>query len=297
MMGKRVRSRKLGGWTQTAVVLLIALALVLTGCATTGVNKGDINLISVDQEVQMGRDFAAEIAKTYPLLKDPEINAYFQKLGEKLARASDWPDLQYHFQVVNTADVNAFAIPGGWVYIHRGLIERADNLSEVACVMGHEIGHVVARHGTELMTKQYGIALVTQLILGQNPKMWEKIAAQLFTTAGVLHYSRKHELEADRLGVRYAYKAGFNPNGMVTFFEKLQALQKREPSLIEVWFSTHPPTSERIKQAKAQIARLSLGPNLITDEPSFHQIQKKLKALPPVKTLGEIEKNRKGKKG
>ncbi|NOZ56077.1 MAG: M48 family metalloprotease [Calditrichaeota bacterium] len=278
-------------------VLATATGLLLSGCATTGVNKGDINLISVDQEIQMGRDFAAQIAKTYPLLKDEGINAYFQRLGEQIAKQSDWPDLQYHFQVVNTADVNAFAIPGGWVYIHRGLIERADNLSEVACVVGHEIGHVVARHGTELMTKQYGIALVTQLILGQNPALWEKIAAQLFTTAGVLHYSRKHELEADRLGIRYAYRAGYDPNGMVTFFEKLQALQKHEPSLIEVWFSTHPPTSERIKQAEKLIAELPAKPGLKKDEPSFHAIQKKLKALPKAKTLQEIQKEKEAKEG
>ncbi len=282
MLGK---GRRWPGW-------FVAVWLV-AGCATTGVNKGDINLISVDQEIQMGRDFAAQIAKTYPLLKDKEINAYFQRLGEQIAKNSDWPDLTYHFQVVNTADVNAFAIPGGWVYIHRGLIERADNLSEVACVVGHEIGHVVARHGTELMTKQYGIALVTQLILGQNPALWEKIAAQLFTTAGVLHYSRKHELEADRLGIRYAYRAGYDPNGMVTFFEKLEALQKHEPSLIEVWFSTHPPTSERIKQAEKLIAELPAKPGLKKDEPSFHTIQTKLRALPKAKTLQEIEKEKK----
>ncbi len=278
-------------------VLATATGLLLSGCATTGVNKGDINLISVDQEIRMGRDFAAQIAKTYPLLEDKEINAYFQRLGEQIAKQSDWPDLQYHFQVVNTADVNAFAIPGGWVYIHRGLIERADNLSEVACVVGHEIGHVVARHGTELMTKQYGIALVTQLILGQNPALWEKIAAQLFTTAGVLHYSRKHELEADRLGICYAYRAGYDPNGMVTFFEKLQALQKHEPSLIEVWFSTHPPTSERIKQAERLIAELPAKPGLKKDEPSFHAIQKKLKTLPKAKTLQEIQKEKEAKEG
>ncbi|MDZ7374832.1 MAG: M48 family metallopeptidase [candidate division KSB1 bacterium] len=262
-------------------------ALVALGCATTGVNKGDINLISVQQEVQMGQEFSREIARTYPILEDPEITAYFQRIGERIARSSDWPNLQYHFQVVNTADVNAFAIPGGWVYVHRGLIERADNVSEVACVMAHEIGHVVARHGTEMLTKQYGIAIVTQLVLGQNPKLWQKITAELFTTAGILAYSRKQEYEADELGVQYAYRSGYDPNGMVTFFEKLLQLQEREPSLLEVWFSTHPPTSERIQRAKGLITKLPPKTDFVRDDPEFLRLRERLRALPPAERLKE----------
>lgn len=273
-----------------AVALMAALA---AGCATTGVNKGDINLISVPQEIAMGEEFSKEIARTYPILDDPAITAYFQKIGESIARHSDWPDLKYHFQVVNTADVNAFAIPGGWIYVHRGLIERADNLSEVACVMAHEIGHVVARHGTEMLTKQYGIALVMQLVLGENPKLWQKIVADLFSTAGILAYSRKQEYEADDLGVQYAYRAGYDPNGMVTFFQKLLELQQREPSLLEVWFSTHPPTSERIERARANIAKLPPKPDLIVEDSEFEAIQARLRGLPAPKTIRDIEKERK----
>jgi len=285
-----VRRRRQSWWW--AVIPAALAAGLLVGCATTGINKGDINLISVQQEIEMGRQFAREIAQTYPILDDPVVTAYFQRLGERIARVSDWPDLQYHFQVVNTADVNAFAIPGGWVYVHRGLIERADNLSEVACVMAHEIGHVVARHGTETLTKQYGLAIITQLVLGQNPKLWQKIVADLFTTAGILAYSRKQEFEADELGVRYAYRAGFDPNGMVTFFEKLLEMQKREPGLLEVWFSTHPPTRERIERAKANIAKLPPKPGLRKDEPAFAKIQRRLRGLPETGTLKEIEKGK-----
>jgi|YelNatPaOPRAMG01_1025707.scaffolds.fasta_scaffold00014_86 predicted Zn-dependent protease len=275
--------------TARAFWILTLAALWAAGCATTGVNKGDINLISVDQEIAMGQDFSREIAKTYPMLDDVEVTSYFQRLGERIARSSDWPDLQFHFQVVNTADVNAFAIPGGWVYVHRGLIERADNVSEVACVMAHEIGHVVARHGTETLTKQYGIAIVTQLVLGQNPKLWQKVVADLFTTAGILAYSRKQELEADDLGVRYAYRAGYDPNGMATFFEKLLQLQEREPTLLEVWFSTHPPTSQRIERVRAQIASLQLHPGLVKDDPEFLRVRDRIRAMPAVKTLRESQ--------
>ena len=279
----------------TVLLAAVAAGTFALKCATTGINKGDINLISVEQEIAMGRQFSQEIAKTYPLLDDPEVTRYFQRLGEKIARNSDWPDLEYHFQIVNTADVNAFAIPGGWIYIHRGLIERAGSLSEVACVISHEIGHVVARHGTEMLTKQYGIALLTQLILGRNPKLWQKITTELFTTAGILAYSRKHEFEADELGVRYAFLSGYDPNGMVSFFEKLLKLEKSEPSLIEVWFSTHPPTQDRIRRARANIARLPDRADLIEDEPDFHRIQQRLKRSPKARTLRQIEEEKQKK--
>jgi predicted Zn-dependent protease len=270
------------GWLKIAPWAISALflgAVMAAGCATSGINKGDLNFFSKNEEIELGRRFSEEIAQKYPLLEDREITDYFAQIGRRIAANSDWPDLEFHFYVVDSKEINAFAIPGGHVYLNRGLILRADNLSEVTGVLGHEISHVVARHGTEQLSKQYGFAIVAQLVLGENPAMWQKITAELFGTLGLLHYGRAAESEADRLGVRYVYKTGYDPQGMISFFEKLLALQKKQPGLLDKLFSTHPPTKERIEGVKAEIAKLPPRKDLVRDQPRFHQIQERLRSL------------------
>lgn len=260
-----------------ASLRVTVLAVLFFGCATSGVNKGDFNFFSKSDDVKLGNDFAQEIAKQFPLLPDNAVREYFTTIGRRIAANSDWPGLTYYFEVVNTEDINAFAIPGGHIYLNRGLILAADNLSEVAGVLGHEISHVVARHGTEQLTKQYGFSIVAALVLGQNPKMWEELLANLFGSLSMLHYGRKAESEADELGFRYLTRTGYNPAGMSGFFGKLLAMQKKQPGNFEKLFATHPPTQERIDHVNGLIAQVPVNPDWIVDEPRFHEIQEKIK--------------------
>lgn len=238
--------------------ILVSLS-IMSGCAMNpsagSVGGGGFNLVSVDEEKQLGDKFAVEIEKQYKVVNDPEVQAYIERVGKKLLTGVKKVEFPYTFKVVEDKSINAFAIPGGHTYVNTGLIKAADNEDELAAVMAHEINHVVARHSTRQMTKQYGYQLLTGLLLGTQGDI-AKMAADLFGKAGLLYYSREMESEADYLGVDTMYNAGYNPKGMVSFFEKLQSQAKSNPGSVAKFFSTHPPTQERIRDIQAEIAKL-----------------------------------------
>ena len=213
------RPARVSGWR--AAVLAFAASGVLSGCATVG----QINLISEEEELQMGARFAAELANELTFIEDPEIVGYVDDLGQSLARVSRRNHITYTFHVVDTDDVNAFAVPGGYLYVNRGLIEAAESEAELAGVLGHEIGHVVGKHSARQLSQQYGLALLAQLALGEDPGMLAQLTAQIVATGTITNYSRAMESEADAYGVQELYDAGIDPNGLATFFGKLEAMR------------------------------------------------------------------------
>ena len=267
----------------TQLTLWITLVLMtgsgFLGCAGT---ISDINIFSDAQEVQLGKQFSRQIEQDLKIYSDPTVTAYIAQLGQHLANHSQRQNITYHFKVVDTEVVNAFAIPGGYLYVNIGLIRAAENESELAGVIGHEIGHVVGKHGVKQMTRQLGLAAVAQLALGENESKLKQMVAGLAANGVLMKYGRDAEREADRYAVQEMYDAGIDPEGMATFFEKLLKLQKGKPSKLEQIFSTHPPTAERIAAVRARIAQLPRKPNLKSDSQRFHQIKKRLP--PPSKT-------------
>lgn len=233
--------------------IVIAVSLV-SGCATTQSSGiGGFNLISVEEEKQLGDKFAVEIEKQHKVVNDPEVQSYINRLGSKLVTGVRQVDFPYTFKVVEDKSINAFAVPGGHTYVNTGLIKAAESETELAAVMAHEINHVVARHSTRQMTQQYGYQLVVGLLLGNQGDL-AKVAADMFGKAGSLYYSRGMESEADALGVETMYKAGYNPQGMVTFFKKLETTGGGDPSKVAQFFSSHPNTSQRIADIQKEIA-------------------------------------------
>ncbi len=250
----------------------------LTSCATV---LSEVNIFSVEDEIKLGNLFSSEMEKELTLYtRDPVVTEYINELGQRLVLHSNRNKIAYHFKVVDAEAVNAFALPGGYVYVHLGLIRAAENESELAGVMGHEIGHVVGRHGAKQLTKQLGFAAVQQLVLGKDPNQLEKLAANVARTGTLMKYSRDAEREADAYAVQRMYDDGIDPEGVATFFETLRKLQKRQPGQLERFFSTHPPTDERIQNVRSQIARRPRKPNLRRDSLRFHEIKKR---LPPPK--------------
>jgi predicted Zn-dependent protease len=240
--------------------LLLTVAGLVLGCATTGVNKGDVNLVSLQEEWDLGNQLSADIAKQSKIVADPSVKAYITAMGEKILAAardeSDVAQLPWTFDVIDDPQVNAFNIPGGHVYFYSGLIAQAKSYPEVMGVMAHEVSHGIARHGTENMTKQYGIALVAGLVLGKNPATYQQILAQVLANGAIMKFSRAAEREADDLGVHFVYKAGVDPQGMVDFFQVLMSLQQSKPNAIEQFFASHPLTEDRIKDVSGRIAKL-----------------------------------------
>lgn len=255
---------------------LLLLAGFSSGCA---VNRSDIhgfNLISLDEEKQLGDKFVVEVEKQRVLVKDPDLQNFVNGLGKRLLTGVREVDFDYTFKVVKDENVNAFTIPGGHVYVNSGLIKAAGNESELAGVMAHEINHAVARHGTRQLTQQYGISLVSQLVLGQNPNVLAQLAASLFGQAGTMSYSRSMEDQADYLGVQTMYQAGYNPNGMLTFMKKLESIEQTNPGKLTQFFSSHPLTSERVRNVQTEISQLP--PKIFQENNAeFNRVRAKLK--------------------
>ena len=256
---------------------LIALIPLFFACASSGSKKGTLDLIDIDEELKIGEAISNEVNKRYKVIEDKEVTDYFQNIGRKIADNSDWTGLDYHFFVINISDILSFSLPGGYVYISRGFVERADNLSEVASILAHEIGHVVSRHGTERLVKIYGYAVSAQAIFGENPTIYQDIVDHLFDVDGILGYSEKQELRATELAAKYAWKAGFDPIGLISILEKIQTLEITNMDVVAQYQLTHPRIKKRIQTASKTILDLASKSDLISDSEEFQNIKKKIK--------------------
>lgn len=261
-----------------SAVLPVALVGTLgtAGCAPA---------ITTQQERQLGAQYAAQINQQLPLVDNSEVNQYINDLGRRIAGRADPRGIPYTFRVVNSDVVNAFAVPGGYIYVNRGLIERADNMSELAGVLGHEIGHVVERHSVQQMQKaqnaQLGVALGT-ILLGR-PSAVVGTGINLVGNAVFAGFSREDEREADRDAVPFLIRAGISPRGLTSFFRELLNQEQRNPSSLEQWFSTHPTTQERIQDVERLIQQTpgADNPKLTTDTQAFERFKARLRRLPP----------------
>ena len=222
------------------------------------VGKG-VNFYSLEKEIALGKQLAQEVERTSKMIDDPVVTEYVNRVGQNLVRNSD-AQVPFTIKVIDSDEVNAFALPGGFFYVNSGLILRAQEESELAGVMAHEISHVTARHGTKQATKGEIIQLAAMAAMIAVPYGWAGYGIyegmNLAIPLTFLKFSRDAEREADFLGIQYMYKAGYDPNSYVTFFERIQADEKRRPGSIPKMFSTHPPTPERIADAQKEIARI-----------------------------------------
>lgn len=250
------------------VLVLVLAAGTLPGCAS------GLNLVSVDEEWQLGRELERDINRQVRLVDDPTINAYVRQMGQRIVRQTRFADREWRFYVIQDPTVNAFNAPGGLVYVHTGLIARAENASELAAVLAHEVAHGTARHGTQRLTQVYGLNLVAGLLLGREPGLVSQIAAQLIAGGAIASFSRAQEREADQLGVRYMAAAGYNPDGMITLLEKLIEDRRRQPGAVARFFSTHPLTEERIANVRRDARGISRQ-GLVTNDAQFATVRQR----------------------
>jgi hypothetical protein len=223
-----------------------------------GVGDG-VNLYSLQREIALGKQAAMEVEKTAKMINDPVVTEYVNRVGQNLVRNSD-AKVPFTIKVIDSDEINAFALPGGFFYVNSGLILRADEEAELAGVMGHEIAHVAARHGTKTATKGEIMQLATIPLILLGPGGWAGYGLyeglNLAIPMSYLKFSRDNEREADFLGLQYMYKAGYDPNAFVSFFEKIEAEERRHPGSIPKVFSTHPPTPDRVQKAQEEIATI-----------------------------------------
>lgn len=239
--------------------LLVASALLLAGCfKTTGVNRYQPNLYSVDQEVGLGREMSKAIEQEMTIVRHHQLTQLVQQIGDRLQRAAVEPefrDYPFTFKVVDSSEVNAFSLPGGPIYVNLGLVELADDEEELAGVIAHEMSHVAARHATERVTTMQLSQLALMAVLttvGGGPYLAME-GGRLGYVLGILKYSRGMESEADEMAVRTMARAGYDPMGMVVMFEKLAAQRLTEPVLLERLMASHPMPDDRVAAVKALI--------------------------------------------
>ncbi|MFL5463718.1 MAG: M48 family metallopeptidase [Gemmatimonadaceae bacterium] len=241
--------------------------------------------VSEDQEVSLGRQGAREMNAELPIVTDPLISRYLQNLGESIARKTSRSDLDWHFYLVNSKEVNAFALPGGFIYVNRGLIESTDSLDELTGTLGHEIGHVIERHSIKQMEKaqkaNVGVAAVCTLTGICNNGL-AQAAVQIGGTALFARYSRLDELQADSEAVVNVTRAGYDPEGIPDLFEALLEEREYQPTKVDEWFASHPLEEARIQRAKQLIAALEVGESrqLVVDTPEFHAFKALVARLP-----------------
>lgn len=248
-------------FTSRIAVMCVWIA-VSSGCMTfdgmgDGGFLGRLNLLSTSEEIQLGQQFAAQIEAQEPVLEDAAMQSYVADIGRRLAAVAPRRDVPYSFKIIDAPDtVNAFALPGGYIYVYTGLMKICDNEAELAAVLAHEIAHVAAHHHGEMITRQIGMDLATDILLGDKPHAAAAIATQLFTTGISARYSRAQEREADTLGMDILYRGGYQPDAMITFMQKLLAYDRQHGGRRQLpIFATHPAPDERVQLLQALIQK------------------------------------------
>src|SRR5579863_9628957 len=244
------------------------------------VGKG-VNFYSLEKEIALGKQLAQEVERQAKIVDDPVIAEYVNRVGQNLVRNSD-AKVPFTIKVLDSEEVNAFALPGGFFFVNSGLVLKAESEAELAGVMAHEIAHVAARHGTRQATRGTIInyASLPLIFMGGWTGYALYQAAGIAIPLGFLTFSRAFESEADMLGLEYMYKTGYDPTAFVDFFEKIETLEKKKPGTMSKVFSTHPPTDDRIAAAQKNIATiLKAKPEYVLNTSEFNDVKERLAML------------------
>src|SRR5271165_1611158 len=244
------------------------------------VGKG-VNFYSLEKEIALGKGLAQQVERQAKIIDDPIIAEYVNRVGQNLVRNSD-AKVPFTIKVIDTEDINAFALPGGFFFVNSGLILKAETEAELAGVMAHEIAHVAARHGTRQATRGElaQLATIPLIFMGGWTGYGIRQAASILVPVGFLQFSREFEGEADMLGLQYMYKTGYDPGAFVDFFEKIESLEKKKPGTISKVFSTHPPTDARIVKAQQNIqTMLKERPEYVVTTSEFNDVKARLMAF------------------
>ena len=241
--------------------------------------------VSDEREIALGRMNAEQIDAKLPLVTDSHVTSYVQNLGTRLAERTSRAKLPWRFVVVDSKDVNAFALPGGFVYVNRGLIERADRMDELAGALGHEIGHVVRRHSVQQLERsggtRIGIAIIC-VVTNFCDSHTARIAIDVGGAAWLAHHSRAAEAEADSEAVANTTRAGISPEGIPSLFRVLLATRQQQPGIVQTFFASHPLEEDRIDQTQRLVDHLdpAIEKTLSRDEDEFRLIKQRLHELP-----------------
>jgi len=264
------------------------------GNRNVGCGKGLGNWYGLEKQIQMGREYAQQVERSAKLVNDPVVTEYVNRIGQNLVRNSD-AKVPFTIKVIDADSVNAFALPGGFFYVNSGLLLAADNESELAGVMAHEIAHVAACHAAREATRGQlaQLASIPLIFVGGGIGYAVQNAAGLALPVTFLKFSRGFESQADYLGLQYMYKAGYDPQSFTAFFEKIQAMEKKKPGFLEKTFETHPQTPDRMEKSQDEIkAILPDRDQYIVNTSEFDQVKERLAAIENRHKIDNQQENR-----
>ncbi|MBM3254076.1 MAG: hypothetical protein FJZ16_07480 [Candidatus Omnitrophica bacterium] len=264
------------------IILIFLIGVILSGCATVynpATGREELIFIDTPQEVAIGNRVAYQVERQYRISQDPALNERLNIIGKNIAQVCERQDVKYRFFVIREKEINAFSIPGGYVYVNSGLMEKNSD-DELAGVLAHEIAHVAARHSIKKMQAVMGYNLLMSLAFSHSEAVEVERTVGIAMNLVSLGYEREDEKEADRLAVRYTYKAGYDPYAIITMLEKLQKLEREDPLSTVVFLRSHPPAKERISIVEQELANLSIPQEGIKRMPNSEGIQPKEKFCP-----------------
>jgi beta-barrel assembly-enhancing protease len=282
VLGRRIAVLAMGS------ALGLGVGLEVGGCARAAheiTHSASWVLLPPEEETRLGHEVAAEFERGVELLDDPEIVAYVEGLGERIAAVADVPEgIELRFAVVDAPDVvNAVALPGGYIYVYTGLMQMAQDEAELVAVLAHEVAHVTRRHIASQLVAMFGIQTVTAMVLGDDPGMVQQLAAGVAAQGYMLQFGREAEREADEVGLRYVVEAGWDPHGYVSFFSRLSEYDVDIP----VFLRSHPAPRERVANARRVIAELETVPDRAGRE-TYQQVRERLEQ--PRVARGEVSR-------
>src|SRR5437763_11438995 len=251
------------------------------GNRNVGCAKGMGNWYGLEKQIAMGKQISMQVESQSKVINDPVVSEYINRLGQNIVRNSD-SQVPFTIKVVDSDDINAFALPGGFFYVNSGLILAADEEAELAGVMAHEIAHVAARHATRQMTRgnMVNLASIPLIFVGGGLGYAVRSAAGIGLPLTFLTFSRGFESQADYLGLQYMYKTGYDPNAFISFFEKIQAKEKKRPGTLAKAFSTHPQTPDRISRSQEEISQIMPArPQYLVTTSEFDDVKARLAAI------------------
>ena len=280
--GTRVGRRAQG----TGRYVVSGFSRTLSIIALLSVTAGAIQLVSVADEIAIGRQAQAKVKQETPQLKDAAVQAYVARIGRQLAAHAKGERYPYSFSVADYREINAFALPGGPVWVNRGAMQAAGTESQLAGVLAHEIAHISQRHAAQQLSKamvtNLGLGLLGALLGNAGGSGAANIAARYVASGAFLKFSRDDEQEADRIGVGIMARAGWDPHGMIDLMESIRAQEKRDPSSVEIFFSNHPSPKDRVARLTRVVPQRRTGKR---DSADFQSIRARLRKLPPAKTM------------
>ncbi len=255
----------------------LVLGLILAGCATTGPGgKKSVVLIGETEERDIGAKMAAQVRAEKKIYSDPTVNDYVNRTGQRIARLADRPNIPYQFTVIEDKTLNAFALPGGYVYVHTGLLRELDSQAQLAGVLGHEISHIVARHSVKQLQEGLGLQILSALVFGGSSQATQT-AVSLGLALVLRGYSRSAEEEADSYGTIYMARAGYNPEGMAQVMDKLAKLSGSGEGFWENLASDHPPAAKRAAAVRAEIKAKGLDAGLPFDPEPYSTVKSRVR--------------------